>query len=990
MIELCPKCRSNYIYFSKRHNCFICEDCGEKFLDSELKKKIFFSYGHDKNAVIVERLLNDLKDTYDVWIDKNEIKTGDDWRIKITNGILESDYVISFLSMHSVRIPGVCLDELKIAICEKYGNIITVLLENEKDVSIPSSISHIQWLDMSQWEINTAGNDNWYDEKKNELIRVLNEPHKVNFVGDISKIYDIIKPITNDTKEQFLLNKKFYGRKWLLNMIDEWLGTSSKLFVIYGGPGFGKSSFITHMAHYYNNVICSLFCEADKEFHNNTKNLIKIMAFKIASKMHDFRIGLLRKLDIIKHINLNDFSANELFEKLIIEPFNEMIDGNRETKLIFIDGLDETERENGSEISSILANNIHKLPSWIKVVITSRPSLNIKQLFKSYNPLEINSENDENVNDIYNYLNDELNYLVSKDVNYHDNLKIATRKCNGSFLYASLLIDCIKNSSINIADPQLFPSGLEQFYMVNFNRYFSDYKKFIRLKPVLELLIANSSIPCALIERITKLSRYDLNELNYLMGSFIYEINIKVGKYKMLIPVYEISHKSIADWLTDPHKSGKYFIDVEQGHLNLLSYMLENIKDYYVREDTILNVSQYIDYYIQENIIDLFCKLEKYDEMKSFLEKDSTPLYPYWKALSRFPKEKDISDLYEKLWLNKDKNFFFNQLQFYGESRLISSILEVFKNKYGIKEFDSDLFETYVDIVHLSGNYVMAVELYEEYLSNHTEEEIYNSEIYLHYYIRMLHHSMFFKPVKGLLTKAEEIIVRKNIMLSSKDYAELLFLIGGNLGVLSGEHETAYKWLKKCEEFCIENNMQDNLLRVHRKLADVMAHNGQIEEAIDLVEKHVDLTSNIKNRYQIYLLASLGETYRQKKEYSKAYKIFDKLEIMTQEKGLSSWVSHIFLCKALLMTEIGVDINEITNYLSKANSQYNQAKHIWGIINSTIVKFLLYQSNNIKMEQEELLEILEMSKKYEYKYETNVLEKILKSENVENFRLFLL
>ena len=818
----------------------------------------------------------------------------------------------------------------------------------------------------------------------------MNEPHNANFVGDISKIYDIIKPITNDTKEQFLLNKKFYGRKWLLNMIDEWLDTSSKVFVIYGGPGFGKSSFIAHMSHYYNNVICSLYCEADKEFHHNTKNLIKIMAFKIASKMYDFRTVLLRKLDLIKHINLNDFSANELFEKLIIEPFNELIDGNRETKLIFIDGLDETEKEGDCEISRILVSNICKLPSWIKVIITSRPSISIKQMFSSYNPLEINSENDENSKDIYNYLNDELNYLFSEDVNFHDNLKIATRKCNGSFLYASLLIDCIKNKSISIDDPYLFPSGLEQFYMANFNRYFHDYQKFIRLKPVLELLIANNSIPCALIERITKLSRYELNELNHLMGSLIYEGNIKAGKYKMLIPVYEISHKSIIDWLTDPNKSGKYFIDVKQGHINLLSYMLENIKDYYVREDTVLNVSQYIDYYMQQNVINLFCKLEKYDEMKCFLMRESTPLYPYWKALIRFPKEMDINDLYEKLWFNKDRNFFFNQLQFYGESRLISSILEVFKNKYGITKFDSDLFETYVDIVHLSGNYTMAVELYDEYLSHHSEEEIYNSEIYLHYYIRMLHHSMFFKPVKGLLVKAEEIVAKKNIFLSNKDYAELLFLIGGNLGVLSGEHDTAYKWLKKCEEFCIENNMEDNLLRVHRKLADVMSYKGQIEEAIKLVEQHVDLSSNIKNRYQIYLLASLGETYRQKKDYSKAYKIFDKLEIITQEKGLSSWVSHIFLCKALLMTEIGLDFKEVMNYLSKANSQYCQANHIWGIINSTIVKCLLYQSNNMELNLEELSEKLELAKKYEYKYETAILEKILKNELVQNFRLFLL
>src|SRR5436309_2770929 len=77
--------------------------------------RIFLSYGHDANEDLVRRIKADLeKRGHDVWFDKNEIKFGDEWRRSITDGILGSDRVLSFLSKHSTRDPGVCRDEIAI------------------------------------------------------------------------------------------------------------------------------------------------------------------------------------------------------------------------------------------------------------------------------------------------------------------------------------------------------------------------------------------------------------------------------------------------------------------------------------------------------------------------------------------------------------------------------------------------------------------------------------------------------------------------------------------------------------------------------------------------------------------------------------------------------------------------------------------------------------------------------------------------------------
>lgn len=107
--------------------------------------RIFLSYGHDANEELVHRIKSDLKKRgHAVWIDNAEIKFSDDWRRSITEGIVGSHRVLSFLSKHSIRDPGVCRDEIAIAIGIKGGNIQTVLVESEEQVQPPVNISHIQ------------------------------------------------------------------------------------------------------------------------------------------------------------------------------------------------------------------------------------------------------------------------------------------------------------------------------------------------------------------------------------------------------------------------------------------------------------------------------------------------------------------------------------------------------------------------------------------------------------------------------------------------------------------------------------------------------------------------------------------------------------------------------------------------------------------------------------------------------------------------------
>ena len=113
----------------------------------QTNKSIFVSYGHEHEE-IVKRFCSDLnKNGYKTWFDNSEITEGDDWREAITKGILESDFVLAFLSKRSLRAQGVCLDEIAIAVACKNRAIKTVVLEPELDDLIPYTISGIQYCD---------------------------------------------------------------------------------------------------------------------------------------------------------------------------------------------------------------------------------------------------------------------------------------------------------------------------------------------------------------------------------------------------------------------------------------------------------------------------------------------------------------------------------------------------------------------------------------------------------------------------------------------------------------------------------------------------------------------------------------------------------------------------------------------------------------------------------------------------------------------------
>jgi len=544
--------------------------------------RIFLSYGHDANEELVRRIKTDLEQRgHDVWFDKNEIKFGDDWRRAITDGILHSQRVVSFLSKHSTRDPGVCRDEIAIAIGVKGGNIQTILAESEQEVQPPVNIGHIQWLDMHDWKERRAAGEaaweQWYQAKLAEIVRVVESDESRRFAGEIETLNGHLKPIKSEARICQLLSKGFYGRQWLFEAVEKWriasrggpsstvghCGSQSRLFWIMGAPGVGKSAFAAQLTHTRGDtVIAAQFCEWDKPDHRNAPRVVRSLAFQLATRLPDYR-KLVLTLPEIAELDRKD--AAELFDYLLANPLRSVIHGGRERYLIVIDALDEAGEAGHNPLVEMLARNAQRLPDWLGLVVTSRPEFDVTTPLQALSPFPLDTQSESNRADIRDYLRRELAAQLQNRPDADRLVEQILEKSEGVFLYVERFCDDVQHDHLSLDRPEQFPQGLGGIFYQYFQRQFPDLEKFRKdVRPALRaILAAREPLPVEILQRLFNWQDEELRDFTRTLGSFFPVTKETMGE---TIKPY---HKSLADWQVDEAKAGAYFVSVKEGHLML-------------------------------------------------------------------------------------------------------------------------------------------------------------------------------------------------------------------------------------------------------------------------------------------------------------------------------------------------------------------------------------------------------------------------------------
>ncbi len=585
----CPLCRSVSVTYKAKAEEWECQDCEERFPGpppgepagrSELQpgkaahpKAIFFSYGHDQNRELVDRFKDDLeKRGHTVWVDYKEIGAWSDWRGKITEGINGSQLAMAFLSKHATRDPGVCRNEIAMAL-NRFGTVYPILLEPEQEVTPPVTITHLQWQDLSQWRQIYDGHvqgkewERWYEERLLEIISLL-EGDASQFEGEISALRAVLQPATfsSDIARHV---PGFVGREWVFDAYHQWLDQQpeSRLFWIKAGPGVGKTAIAAMLAHEHQQAIVGAwFCQSGSIERSDPHKALHTLAFQLAARWPDYRIKLRFQLGFNASTSPKDWenlresllkkNLPDLFHHLFAEPLTGLIYRDRRL-VIVIDALDEaTDGEGKNELTDLIAGQFSKLPPWLGFIVTSRPDPTVISRLQGFKPFALDAHDERNRADLGQYLDIELGEqddFARLPESEQGRLKsILLEKSEGMVLYLQQLVEGLKTGALTLATLDETPRGLGGLYHNAFTHRFASTDEYERdIKPLLRLVLAAPGpLPMGLAMAVLDEGKEGWFKNRTRLGAYL--IDTPDG--------LQLFHKTLREWLLD-EASGAYFID---------------------------------------------------------------------------------------------------------------------------------------------------------------------------------------------------------------------------------------------------------------------------------------------------------------------------------------------------------------------------------------------------------------------------------------------
>lgn len=562
----CPYCASVDTSYKKKAEQWECNDCEKRFdapnATNQRPQRIFLSYGHDENTSLVLELRQRLEAAgHNVWIDQTQIKVGDDWRLSIKKGLLESDRVLSFLSKHSTRDPGVCLDEIGIALAHRHGAIATLLVEPIEQVMPPPSLAHIQYLNLSNWRQERDSGEPrwtaWLDAQAAILIDII--ARNAGFAGEMDELQRLLKPQTQSGRLGNLVERGFWGRDWLFDEISAWrIGQNDRTFWLVADPGMGKSAVAARLAHTTGmHTVAYHFCRFDEPGTRNPETFVCTLAFQLAARLPEYRQLLLYATRYLSK-PLVEQNADDLFSLLLTSPLRSSIDGGQseDRLMVIVDALDEA-----PAIADLLSRRQVDLPNWVALLLTSRPDTLIQSAMAGISPRRLSNNDPRNQEDLEIFVKQ---WFESSQPTPPAQAQASLLKnSQGNILYLVTAREGVRAGVFDLDKPEAYPKGLGGLYRNWFDRRFSldtDSASWLASYALLELVCASPEpLPIALARQTLQWVGQDRVHACRPLGSLIQVEDNAI----------EMFHRSLAEWLQDKGLADRYWVNVQDGRIRL-------------------------------------------------------------------------------------------------------------------------------------------------------------------------------------------------------------------------------------------------------------------------------------------------------------------------------------------------------------------------------------------------------------------------------------
>ena len=535
------------------------------------KIKLFLSYGRRDAEDVALRLKKDIEPFgYEIWMDRSEIKAGTAWAQAITEALESSQAVVALLSPHSVRVTGVdgakddsvCLNELAYA-RECPGKILPVMVA---DCRVPFVLYQLHYVDLRSWRNNEAEYQRGLQSVLQGIEAALrNEIHYRSWQTKLQP-WDFT-PFLEERRRGFV------GRHWLFAEVQNWLEGSHKesCLIIAGDPGIGKSAFVGQWVHLNpgGRLLAYHCCQIDSPTTLQPYCFVRSLAAMIASQIPEYE-SLLQDPSVAEALREETCRTDPGggFEAGILAPLHRITPPEDGVRCILVDALDEALMlKDGPTIVDVLADRLERLPSWLRIVATTRREPDVLKKIERLRATPLYAQDQRNIADAMAYLSSRfqeepfVTLARESGLSLSKVIEVLLDRSNGNFLYLHYALEGLALGNYHLDRPEEFPPGLPGFYEKAFRHRFVSEQEYTPAAAVLAaVLAAHEPLDIDLLQAASGLTtRRDLSKILKKLAVYLPERN----------GTYSFFHRSLAEWLRDSRNNEDYCIEPVQGDRKL-------------------------------------------------------------------------------------------------------------------------------------------------------------------------------------------------------------------------------------------------------------------------------------------------------------------------------------------------------------------------------------------------------------------------------------
>ena len=375
-------------------------------------------------------------------------------------------------------------------------------------------------------------------------------------------------------------------RTEILKEIVDWINntdaTAPRIFWLHGQAGKGKSAIAHTIALQAENlgILGSCFCFTRARQHEGLHmKLFTTIARDLADC--DLRLRpLLAEVIATNKRSLRDTEdIGEQWQKFIFEPLSQLEGFSTENIVVVIDALDESgAEETRSTILNVLVGNNALLPAHLRILLTSRPLVDIWEVLDAAQHIRVMSlddiDHDSTIADIRRYVSNRLKSFSG--IFSDENLQELAVKSGGVFEWARLACDFVSHRIRKIAEKRLeeILSHSAGGGRILLDDMYSTFLKEVTNGPSDVLVMFRSVMqqilwskePLSISALDSMRARFPREDDHYSVGDILNSMaSLLSGTNTTLTPIHPL-HASFYDFLLDEKRSGEFFI--EQGNVH--------------------------------------------------------------------------------------------------------------------------------------------------------------------------------------------------------------------------------------------------------------------------------------------------------------------------------------------------------------------------------------------------------------------------------------